>query len=124
MKEIGDYRENGMSDDELAFMRNSVGQRDARSYETPGQKANFLRRVVHYDLDKSFVDEQTKIIRNVTKEELNALAKKYLQDDNMYILVVGDGASNRQGLQRLGYEIVPVDEKGEVLSDTSIDTKK
>jgi len=124
MKEIGDYRDNGMTDEELEFMRNSVGQRDARSYETPGQKANFLRRVVHYDLDKSYVDEQTKIIRTVSKEELNALAQKYLQDDNMYILVVGDGASNRQGLQRLGYEIVPVDEKGEVQTDTSIDTKK
>ncbi|MCA6074263.1 M16 family metallopeptidase [Fulvivirga sedimenti] len=124
MKEIGDYRENGMTDEELEFMRNSVGQRDARSYETPGQKANFLYRVAHYDLDRTFVDEQTKIIRTISKEELNALAKKYLQDDQMYILVVGDGASNRQGLQRLGYEIVPIDEKGEVLSDTSIDTKK
>ena len=124
MKEISDYREKGMTDEELEFMRNSVGQRDARSYETPGQKASFLRRVVHYNLDKGYVDEQTKIIREVTKEELNALARKYLQDDNMYILVVGDGASNRQGLQRLGYEIVPVDEKGEILSETTIDTKK
>ena len=47
-----------ITNDELSFMRNSIGQRDARSYETPGQKANFLRRVVHYNLDKSFVDEQ------------------------------------------------------------------
>ena len=35
MKEIRDYKENGITDDELSFMRNSISQRDARSYETP-----------------------------------------------------------------------------------------
>ena len=124
MNEIKMYRENGITDDELSFMRNSIGQRDARSYETPGQKANFLRRVVHYNLDKSFVDEQTEIINTITKEEIDGLAKRYLQDGKMYILVVGDDASNRQGLQRLGYEIIDVNEKGDIIEDKTIDMKK
>jgi len=118
------YREDGITNEELTFMRNSIGQRDARSYETPSQKANFLRRIVHYDLDKSFVDEQTEIINSITKVEINSLAKMYLQYDNMYILVVGDEASNREGLQRLGYDIVNVNEKGDIIEDTKIDTKK
>lgn len=124
MTEIENYRKNGITDEELEFMRKSVGQSDARAYETPGQKANFLRRIVHYDLDPDFVDKQTEIINTISKDEINAMARKYLQDDKMYILVVGDAASNRQGLDRLGYDIVNVDEKGEILDETEIDTKK
>jgi len=124
MKEIGNYRERGITDEEIAFMRSAIGQRDARSYETPRQKASFLRRINHYNLDKSFVDEQNKIISNISKKELNGLAKKYLQDENLYILVVGDGATNRQKLEKLGYGIVDLNEKGEVINDKKIDTKK
>ena len=105
-------------------MRNSIGQKDARSYETPGQKAGFLGNIVHYNLDKSYVDEQTKIINTISKSEINNLAKKYLQDDNFYILVVGDGASNRAKLEKLGYELIELNAKGEVIEDKSIDNNK
>lgn len=124
MKEITNYGENGITDGELEFMRKSVGQRDAREYETPGQKARFLRRIVHYDLDRSYVDEQTKIINTISKEEINALAKKYISDDQLYILVVGDGASNREKLRKLGYDMVELDAKGDVVEDMTVDTKK
>ena len=124
MKEISNYRINGMTDSELAFMRSAIGQRDALDYETPGQKARFLRRINHYDLDKTFVDEQNKIIRNVSKKELNTLAKKYLKDDNFYILVVGDAATNRPKLAKLGYDIIDLNEKGDVIEDGKIDTQK
>ncbi len=114
VKEIKDYHKNGITDEELTFMKNSIGQRDARNYETPRQKAGFLGRIIHYDLDKTFVDKQNEIVANVTKQELNKLAKKHLQPENMYILVVGDEASIRPKLEKLGYEIVVLDESGEV----------
>ena len=124
MKEIRNYREDGITKDELAFMRKSIGQRDARSYETPGQKARFLRRIVHYELDRSFVDEQTRIINTISKKEINDLARKYLRDDQFYILVVGDGASNREKLRKLGYDMVELDAKGDVVEDMTIESKK
>jgi hypothetical protein len=40
----------------------------------------------------------------------------------MYIVVVGDEASNRPGLERLGYEIVKVDEKGEIIQESQLNT--
>ena len=114
IKEIKDYQKDGITKDELEFMRSSIGQRDALKYETPRQKAGFLRRIVHYDLDPSFVDEQTKIVNSVTQAEINGLAKKHLKPEEMYILVVGDEASIRPGLEKLGYEIIVLDESGEV----------
>ncbi len=62
------------------------------------------------------------IIGNGARED--ALAKKYLQDENLYILVVGDGASNRAKLEKLGYDLIELDAKGDVVEDMSVDTKK
>ncbi|MCP4452262.1 MAG: insulinase family protein, partial [Planctomycetes bacterium] len=117
MKEIKAYRDKGITDEEVSFIRKSIGQRDARNYETPGQKASFLRRIVHYNLDKTYVDDQAKIINAITREEITGLAKKHLRDKNMYILVVGDKASHLEGLQKLGYDIVELDVKGQVVPD-------
>ena len=125
MKELTAFRKDGISADELSFMKKSIGQKDARSYEAPYQKAGFLRRIVHYDLDKNFVDQQNKIIDNITKKEIDALAQKHLQVDKMNILVVGDKESIKPGLARLGYEIIELDAKGNVIKDdTKIDTEK
>lgn len=117
MSELANFRDNGISDEELTFMRNSIGQRDARRYETPFQKAGFLRNIVRYDLDRSFVDDQAGIIRTISKEEINALARKHLGIENMYILVVGDAASHRENLKALGYEVVDVSEKGDIIKE-------
>jgi zinc protease len=70
------------------------------------------------------VDEQAKIIKTISKEEIDELAKKYLDDDNLYILVVGDGATNREKLEKLGYELVELDEKGAVIKDNKIQRDK
>src|SRR5215510_4681199 len=39
MKELKSYSANGITEDEITFMKNSLGQRDALSYETGFQKA-------------------------------------------------------------------------------------
>jgi len=122
MKEITNYHENGITDDELTFMRNSIGQRDARSYEAPWQKAGFLREIMHYGLDESFVKEQRNIIDNITKEEINALANEHLKPEQMYILVVGDAQSHREKLEALGYDVVDVSEKGDIIEPMQEDT--
>ncbi len=125
MKELTDYQNEGITEDELVFMKQSIGQRDARSYEAPYQKAGFLRRVITYDLDKNYVQEQAAIIKEITKKEIDALAKENLPVDKMNILVVGDKASVKEGLQRLGYEIVEIDAKGnEVKDEMKIETEK
>ncbi len=115
IKEIKGFQENGITDDELNFMRNSIGQRDARRYETPFQKAGFLGNIIRYDLDGSYVDKQAEIIQSISREDINALARKYLNTDSAYILVVGDGASNRDKLKALGYEVVDITEKGDII---------
>lgn len=112
MKEIKNYYKGGITKEELQFLKKSIGQRDARSYETPFQKAAFLSRILTYDLDKDFVKKQKKIIDKITKKEINSLIKKHLKPKKMNILVVGDKASVEPGLKKLGYEVVELDTDG------------
>lgn len=113
--EIRAYAESGITEPELSFTRKSIGQRDARLYETPGQKLGFLAQILVYDLDESFVDEQNEILASIGKEELDALAKKHLTMDDMIIVVVGDKATILPDLEGLGYEIVELDENGNLI---------
>ena len=110
--EIRAYAESGISESELSFTRKSIGQRDALAFETPGQKLGFLARILEYDLDESFVDEQNQILAAIGEDEINELAKKHLDMQNMIIIVVGDKSVILPDLENLGYEIVEMDANG------------
>lgn len=112
MKEINNFRTNGVTEAELKFMKNSLGQRDARSYETGFQKAGFIGRILNYNLPANYVDQQNKILANLTKKEVDAVAKRTLNPDKMNILLVGDKAKILDGIKKLGYEIVELDVDG------------
>lgn len=112
-KEIRNYAENGITEPELTFTRNAIGQRDARRYETPTQKLVFLSRIVTFDLDESFVEKQNAILAAISQIELNQLASKHLAMDDMLILVVGDRETILPSLEELGYEIIELDTNGD-----------
>jgi zinc protease len=116
MKEIKRMREEGITDAELAFVKSAMGQSEARSYETAFQKAAFLNNILRYNLDPNYVKKQNEILQNISREEIQALAKKYLPYEKMSIMLVGDKAAIKPGLEKLGYEVVELDADGKVLS--------
>jgi zinc protease len=112
IKEIKNYADNGIKADEISFLKSALGQRDALLYETVGQKAGFVGRILEYNLPANFVDTQNKILKDMTKAEIDGLAKKWLNTDKMIILLVGDKAKIFPGLQKSGYEIIELDTDG------------
>lgn len=124
MKEIITYADKGINAEELTFMKNSIGQRESRSYEAPWQKTSFLRRIIHYNLPTDYVKKQNDIIKGMTVDRINELARQNLSYEQMKIVVVGDKNTIEPGLERLGYEIVHLDANGNVINETKIDVKK
>jgi zinc protease len=114
VKEIKNYAQGGISPEEVVFTRASIGQSDARRYETNAQKAAFLSRILEYNLAPDFANKQNEILAGISKSEIDALAKKYYDLNKMVILVVGDSEKVLPGLQKLGYEIVKLDADGNV----------
>ncbi len=112
IKEIKNYSETGITADEISFMKSALGQRDALLYESGNQKSNFIGRILEYDLPAGFVDTQNKILKDMTKAEIDTQAKKWLATDKMNILLVGDKARILPGLEKMGYEIIELDIDG------------
>ena len=112
IREMKDYAEKGITEEELTFMKSAIGQRDALRYETGFQKAGFIGNILEYNLPADYVDQQNTIVKNITKEEIDGLAKKWINTGKMNILVVGDKAKILPGLQKLGYEIIELDADG------------
>ncbi|TWX50619.1 insulinase family protein [Colwellia hornerae] len=106
VSEIKGYREQGITAEELSFMRNSINQRDALKYETPRAKLGFLAQILEYDLKPSFVQERAEIVETISAEEINELAKKHLNLAEMLMVVVGDAKTLKPQLKALGYEVI------------------
>jgi zinc protease len=106
IKEIKHYAENGITDEELSFMRNSINQKDALRYETPRAKLEFLSQMLEHNLTADFIKTRSDIVDTITKQEINELAKKHLNINDMIIVVVGDEKKLRPQLEALGYEVV------------------
>jgi len=112
VREIKEYKENGPTEEEISFTKMSIGQRDALNYETGLQKGIFLRRLLEYNLEGDYVKKQGEILQQLTAAKAHEYARKYLDPEHAFIVVVGDKARILDGLKRLGYDIVELDKDG------------
>lgn len=108
IKIVDNYVKNGITDDELEFTKKSMLGSEALDYESPFNKLGFLSQIIQWDLDANFNAQRAETIKNLTKEEVNNLAKKYLSLDNLVIVCVGDDAFIKEKLEKLGYGKVKV----------------
>lgn len=112
MKEILDIQTLEISDQELQFLKDAIGQRDALKYESNAQKASFLSNILRYDIPDNFVETRQNIIAKLSKEDVLALAKTHLPINKMSILVVGDKGELYDKLSALGYNMIELDVEG------------
>ncbi len=106
VKEIKNYATQGITEEELAFMRSAINQNDALKYETPRAKLGFLAQILEYDLTPDFVNKRNEIVNTISQQKINDLAKKHLDLEQMFIVVVGDAKTLKPQLQALGYAVV------------------
>ena len=100
IKEFTNYQTNGITDKELEFTKSSLLNEEALKYEAPYQKASFLSNIVKYNLDKNFTTEQNNILKNMTKDDVNAQIKKYFDVNKLTTVVVGDKAYIEAAIDR------------------------
>ncbi|EKO3907333.1 insulinase family protein [Vibrio fluvialis] len=106
-KEMDRFSKQGMTNEEMKFLRLAVGQQDALSYETPSQKAQLLSSILTYSLDKDYLQQRNDIVKSVDKSTLNELAAKWFVPADYQIIVVGDAKSLKPQLEKL---TIPVEE--------------
>ena len=117
INELNGYAKNGIRADELQFMKQAIGQRDALRYETGFQKAGFIRNILYYGLPEDYTRQQGKILSDLTANDVNKLAAKWINSDKMNILVVGDKEKILPGLKKFPYDIIELDVDGNFKSE-------
>ena len=100
--EMKKYRE-GLSQDDLEFTKNALIKSNARRFETLYSLTGLLKTISKYGLPTDYIKQEEEIIRNMTPEELKALAQKYIDPDKMIYVIVGDAATQLKPLEKLGY---------------------
>lgn len=115
LTEIETFATDGMTQAELDFVRSAIGQNDALGYESPRQKLFLLVHMQRYGLDATFPLRQHEVLMNISTDELNALARKHLNVDDMIVVVVGDGSKILDDLRALGHPVVELGQASDLM---------
>jgi len=76
---------------------------EALEYESLGQKVGFISLMANRNLPTDFAEKQLEILQNISLAELNALAQKNLNTDQMVLVVSGDVIQMKAKLEKLGF---------------------
>lgn len=88
--EINRLRTEKLPEDELAMVKNYMSGGFARSLESPQTVARFALNTVRFNLPKDYYATYLERLSAVTADDVLAAAKKFLQPDQAYLLVVGN----------------------------------
>jgi len=114
LAEIGQLRDQPVSDQELADARRAMVASFALSLESPAQLLNYHVTRWRYKLPADYWDKYPDRISAVTKAQIQAAARKYLLAERMQIVAVGDPAKVADTLKKLG-EVETYDAEGKKL---------
>jgi zinc protease len=98
---VRDYGKN-FSDADLEVTKSSLIKSNARAFETGNSKLNMLMNISAYRWPDDYLKQREQTVNAMTVERIRGLAQKYLKEDGMYYLVVGDAATQFERLKGLG----------------------
>lgn len=99
---LENYSENFSSND-LQVTKGFMIKSTARKFETLGSKLNMLRDISNYDWDNDYVQQQEEVVQNITLQNIQDLARKYVNPNKMYYLIVGDAATQLERIKELRF---------------------
>jgi zinc protease len=115
LAEIAQLRDQPVAEDELRDAKRSMTASFALSLESPPQLLNLYVTRWRYKLPADYWDRYPERIAAITREQVQAAARKYLSADRMQIVAVGDPARVAGTLKKLG-EVETYDTDGKRVS--------
>jgi predicted Zn-dependent peptidase len=97
--EIDLMREKGMTDEEMGFVKKGLIGNFALNFETPSQLASMMQNLILYGLPDDYYSTYLQNIEKVSATDVARVAKQYLDTSKMAIVVVGDMANVRKGVE-------------------------
>jgi zinc protease len=118
MKELNGIRGDiPVTEKELDYNKQSLIRRYPAGFETVGAISNQLSNLVVYGLPDTYFNDYISKVNAVTLNDVNRVAKQYLDPSKMAIVIVGDRKTIEPGLKDLGYSITILDSDGRPVSE-------
>jgi len=92
-----------IAEEDLDFTKNVLLKSNARRFETLGALRGMISNIATYGFPFDYIKDQEEIVRDMTVESHNELARKLIRPNEMIYLVVGDAATQLDGLKSLGF---------------------
>ncbi|SFC43326.1 zinc protease [Zunongwangia mangrovi] len=99
---LQDYSEN-FNQHDLDVTKSYMIKSNMRKFETLDAKLNMLSEISNYDRDYDYIKQQEKLVNDLDILDIQDLAKKYINPNRMYYLIVGDAETQLEKLKELGY---------------------
>ncbi|MEX0722462.1 MAG: pitrilysin family protein [Gracilimonas sp.] len=103
VKEILEQYPETFTDEDLENTKSFLLKSNARRFETLGSKLNLLSNISAYGWSPDYIKEREEIVKNMSKEEIQELAREYANPDKMIWLIVGDAETQMDRLEQLGF---------------------
>ena len=93
----------GFNAEDLDVTKSYMIKSNARRFETLGAKLNMLQEISDYGYDYDYIKEREKKVEELSVMDIQDLARRYVDPERMYYLIVGDAETQLEKLEELGY---------------------
>ena len=107
--EIKKLRTKEVTETELANAKESILNSFVFNFQTPSQTLSRLMRYEYYDYPEDFIFEYQDRVQNTNRQDIQQVAQKYLQPNQIVTLVVGNRQAMKPDLDSLETEITTLD---------------
>ncbi len=104
------------SEEDVTLTQNKLIKQNTRAYESLGAKLNILKDISKYDKSLTFIEEEQQVLQNMDLSDFQTIIDKYIQEEEMIYIVVGDKATQFNEVKKLGKPILELDIYGNTIN--------
>ena len=105
LQELDKYQRQGPTRLEVRTLREGVLNRQALDYETLPQEVEYMLPILLAQWPQDYVEQRVRTVSQLSTLTLRDLARRWLDPDDMVILVVGDAKVLAPALATLGWPV-------------------
>ncbi len=102
-KDLMEKYRDGINMEELQFTKDALIKGNARAFETLRALNGMLQDIGTYGLPNDYIRNEESIVKNMTLEDHQKLASKYINPNQMYYVIAGDAKTQLDQLSKIGF---------------------
>ena len=102
VKEIIENYPEEFNQEDIEVTRSFMIKSNARRFETLNSKLDMLSDISNYDLEYDYINKREAQVNELDILKVQELARKYINPEKMYFLIVGDAETQLERLEDLG----------------------